>query len=859
MRFLFTTIVLFCLSAFSAWAQDNPVKYTWEAKSLGNNEYEVIFKAKIQDGWYTYSQFLESMDGPIPTSVNFESGNEEKIGKPTEKTSKADYKVSGFDEMFDMNITKYKHDLVITQKIKAKDPKKKVSGYLEFMTCDNTRCLPPTAVEFSFVPADLDKAGNDSKAETNTTTTPSNTTELPTPGVDNNKPVNWVINFTKVSDNEVDLVATATIAEGWYVYAQKLESADGPIPTSINFNEGISATEVSNVESTSVPANKIEGMDEVFKMKVTKYKHDFTITQRIKVQDPSKGVSGYLEFMTCDATKCMPPTGVDFMFSFGGGNTAAASTYGGTVKDGKFNPERPILISTNKNPVGKCEEVVGDALNGDMDVATMSWLTIFILGFGSGLLALLTPCVFPMIPMTVSLFSKGKKKKKGEEETPEEARKRKAEGMKNALTFGASIIVIYVSLGLLITLSFGADALNLLSTHWLMNTIFFVLFSVFAFSFFGYFEITLPASLVNKVDAASSKGGLIGTFFGAFSIALVSFSCTGPIVGTLLVQAAVNGGVVGPTIGMLGFSVGLALPFTLFAAFPHWLQSLPNSGSWMTSMKVILGFLELALGLKFLSTADLTEHWGIMPYELFVGLWALIFGLMTLYLFGLIRFPHDNPMEKISAARKGLGAFAAVVTISILSGFLTNSETNAFRTPFWLSGLAPSACYSYIKPCVSDSTDVDFKFSDHCPPGINQCFDDYDEAMRYAQKVNKPVLVDFTGYGCVNCRKMEENVWIDPVVKKMLNEDYVLVSLYVDDRKKLDQILEAPDGTKIRNVGNKWAAFQKVNFEQQAQPYYVLVSPDEKVLNQPRAYTPDIPTYTAFLQCGLKTFEGMKK
>lgn len=847
---------MFCLSIFNLWAQDNPVNYSWEAKPLGNNEYEIIFKAKIKDGWYTYSQFLESMDGPIPTSVNFESNNEEKVGKPTEKTSKADYKVAGFDEMFDMNITKYKHDLTITQKIKAKDPKKAVSGYLEFMTCDNTRCMPPASVEFSFVPADLDKKNG--KAETTTVTTPSTNTTIdnPSPGANNGQPVTWVFNFKKVSDNEVDLVATATIAEGWYVYSQKLPSADGPVATSINFNPGATATEVSNVESTSVPENKLQGMDEVFKMEVTKYKHDFTITKRIKVTDPTKDITGFLEFMTCDASKCMPPTPVEFTFSFSGGKSA--STYGGTVVDGKFNPERPVLISTNKKPLGNCETAEGEAISGDMDVATMSWLTIFILGFGSGLVALLTPCVFPMIPMTVSLFSKGKKKKKGEEETVEEARQRKMEGIKNALTFGASIIVIYVTLGMAITLIFGEDALNQLSTNWLMNTIFFVLFSVFAFSFFGYFEITLPASLVNKVDAASNKGGLIGTFFGAFSIALVSFSCTGPIIGSLL-AAAVSSGPIAPTIGMLGFSIGLALPFTLFAAFPHWLQSLPNSGSWMTSMKVILGFLELALGLKFLSTADLTEHWGILPYELFVGLWALIFGAMTLYLFGLIRFPHDNPMQKISNARKGLGVFAGILTISILSGFLTNSQTNAFRTPFWLSGLAPSACYSYVKPCNNEATDADFKFSDHCPPGINQCFDDYDEAMRYAQKVNKPVLIDFTGYGCVNCRWMEEHIWIDSTVNKMLNDDYVLVSLYVDDRKKLDQILEAPDGSKVRNVGNKWAAFQNVNFSTQTQPYYVLVSTDEKVLNQPRGYTPELQTYTAFLKCGLKTFSELKK
>lgn len=850
MRVLFSALFLYCLTSFSLWAQDSPVKYTWEAKSLGGNEYELVFKAKIQDGWYTYSQYLESEDGPIPTTVNFESNNETKVGKSTEETSKPAYKVSGFDEMFDMNITKYKKNLLIKQKIKVKDVNKAVAGYLEYMTCDDTRCMPPTAVEFSFVPAKLVGAArndqvdatpteNETPTEDKTTAETGNTSvDEEHPMVDQNTPVTWAINFTKISENEVDLVATATIGDGWYVYSQTLESEDGPIATTINFEGEAVVEEVSNVERASAPENKLKIMDEVFDMELTKYKHDFTITQRLKVKDPSKPIVGYLNYMTCDATKCMPPTDVEFKYEFENGGSTGIEN--GTTTGDTFNPTRAKLVATNAAPIGKCEGEVGETVNNNIDVAGMSLWTIFMLGFGGGLLALLTPCVFPMIPMTVSLFSKGKKSK--------------SEGIKNALIFGASIIVIYVALGLAITLTFGENALNLLSTHWLMNLTFFALFSIFAFSFFGYFEITLPSSWANKADQASMKGGLLGTFFGAFSIALVSFSCTGPIVGTLLVQAAVNGGVIGPTVGMLGFSVALALPFTLFAAFPSWLQSLPNSGGWMTSMKVVLGFLELALGLKFLSTADLTEHWGILPYELFIGLWAIIFLGMTLYLFGLIRFPHDNPNAKISGTRKALGAFSGLLTLSILSGFMTNPQTNAFKTPFWLSGLAPSACYSYIKPCHTPTENSEFKFSDHCPPGINQCFDDYDEALRYAKSVNKPVLIDFTGYGCVNCRRMEENVWIDKKINKILNEDYVLVSLYVDDRKKLDQVLKTPDGTKIRTVGNKWAAFQKVNFERASQPYYVLVTPDEEVLNKPRAYTPDIPTYKGFLECGLKTF-----
>jgi len=844
---LLQTILLVVFTTLSLFAQD-PVKWKTSFKHLDGKEYELTFKAKIQDGWYTYSQFI-SDDGPVPTSINFESGNEEKVGKATETTSKASYKIAGHDEMFDMEIIKYKKDLTIKQKISVLDPNKKVTGYLEFMTCDDTRCMPPTAVEFSFNPIDFVKAdpsstkendqGNTDKVETEeevpTETVETNTTEdeqnnglAATPT--DNKPVVWAINFEKIDEDEVKLIAKAAIADGWYLYSQKLEGDDGPLPTTISFEEGIEVEVINNEENASTPSYKVAGHDEMFDMEIIKYKHDLTIVQHLKAKDPTKPIKGFLEFMTCDDTKCMPPTLEEFAFSFSGDLTVSAKEEtNGTVVGNKFNPIRPTLIKTNKSPIGNCDGTTGDKVENDDKVVGMSWLAIFLAGFGGGLLALLTPCVFPMIPMTVSLFSKGKKKSN-------------AEGITNALIFGASIIVIYVSLGLIITFAFGADALNQLSTHWLMNLAFFLLFTIFAISFFGYFEIQLPASWANKADQASMRGGLIGSFFGAFSIALVSFSCTGPIVGTLLVQAAVNGGIGGPAIGMLGFSIALALPFTLFAAFPSWLQSLPNSGGWMTTMKVVLGFLELALGLKFLSTADLTEHWGILPYEAFIGLWAVIFGAMTLYLFGFIRFPHDNPMAKISTQRKLFAGLTGLFTIYILSGFMTNSK-GTFVTPSLLSGLAPAACYSYILPC-------------DCPANLDECFHDYDEALKHAKKVNKPLFIDFTGYGCVNCRKMEENVWIEKEVNDLIRDEYVLVSLYVDDREKLPQTLEGPNGRKIRNVGNKWAVFQEVNFDRQSQPYYVLVNTKEEVLNKPVGYTPDVDTYKAFLECGVTQFKA---
>lgn len=846
-QILFSWLII-CGTALVAAAQQNPVTWTWKATHLQGEEYQITFKAKINDGWYTYSQFIGD-DGPVPTSINYDSDNQTVVGKATEKTSKPAYKVEGFDKMFDMDIIKYKHDLTIQQTIKVKDASKEVVGYMTYMTCDNEQCRPPTDVEFSFMPSSLiqktaaDPTTDQANAPPVTTEEPTppttetttatetvveqvpETTTSPTTTVNNEMPVSWLIEFNKINDLEFDMIATATIAEGWYVYSQVLESEDGPLATFVEINKEIEV--VTDVETASQPAYKVEGFDKMFEMNVTKYKHDFTITKRLKVTDTTKVIKGFLEYMTCNDEQCRPPTAVEFSY-YVNGEPADMAKFEGTVQGDQFNPVRPTLQATNIKPVGACEGTDGNILKADKRVASMGLWAIFLAGFGGGLIALLTPCVFPMIPMTVSLFSKGKDKKKGD-------------GIKNALLFGASIVVIYVSLGLIITAVFGADALNQFSTHWLTNLAFFLLFTVFAISFFGYFEITLPSSWANKANSASMKGGLIGTFFGAFSIALVSFSCTGPIIGTLIVQA-INIGYGGPAIGMLGFSLALALPFTLFAAFPSWLQSLPSSGSWMTSMKVVLGFVELALGLKFLSVADLTEGWGILPYEAFVGLWGVIFIAMGLYLFGVIVFPHDAKGAKISNGRKALGVASFGFAVYVLTGFMSNSD-DTFVTPNLLSGLAPPVCYSYIKPC-------------DCPATLEECFKDYDEALAYAKKVNKPILIDFTGHGCVNCRRMEDLVWTKPAINDIIRNEYVLVSLYVDDRKKLDKTLIGPDGRKIRNVGNKWALFEEVNFNKQSQPYYALINTKEEVLNRPKAYTPDVEEYKAFLECGVEQFKA---
>jgi thiol:disulfide interchange protein DsbD len=498
------------------------------------------------------------------------------------------------------------------------------------------------------------------------------------------------------------------------------------------------------------------------------------------------------------------------------------STNSGTIAKGI---ERPKIKESLAKAIAS-----GDCATEELQQDMNLWM-IFIFGFLGGLFALLTPCVFPMVPLTVAFFTKRSKSR--------------AEGIKNALIYGLSIIVIYVALGMSITIIFGDNALNWLSTHWIPNTLFFVLFVAFAISFFGYYDIKLPSSWSNNTDRAADRGGLLGIFFMAFTLSLVSFSCTGPIIGTLLVQAA-EGGRLAPAIGMFGFAFALALPFGLFSAFPGWLNSLPKSGGWMNTVKVVLGFVELALAFKFLSKADLTMHWGILKYESFMAVTVICAVAMGLYLLGLIKFPHDDKNEKVGIPRFALGLLSIALGVYLAGGFMTNPNTKTYSTPALMSGIAPPACYSYFCPC-------------ECPAGIQQCFKDYEAGVAYAKSVNKPIMIDFTGHGCENCRKMEDNVWVNKEINKYLNEDYVLISLYVDDREKLKTVETAPDGSKIRNVGNKWAAFERVNFAQQSQPLYVLMAPDETVLNAPRGNTPDIKTYKEFLQCGLDKYEKLKK
>ena len=844
---LILTTLFFSLNAFSQPL--NPVKWSWEAKQVSENEFDLIYTAKIQDGWYLYSQYLEGEDGPIPTSFNYEGTDGfEFVGKNAE--SKENRK-EGHDPMFDMNIVKYSKKATFTQRVKLKGESATVAGYLEFMTCDNERCLPPKEVDYSFdlaaksaetavetepakeekqpekiTPVEVEKTQVEEAANEAITSTTNEGGPL--------NPVKWSWESKEVSEGEYDLVFSAKIQDGWYLYSQYLEGEDGPIPTSFMFDSENFEKVGKNEESSEY---RKEGHDPMFDMNIVKFSKEVSFTQRVKITDASQPITGYLEYMTCDDSRCLPPKEVDFKFNLSGESETAANEESEIPTVTKFKTEgTPIHATFNYDLAGSdcsTEEAPVEEEKSNF------WL-IFLLGIGGGLVALLTPCVFPMIPLTVSFFTNSSKDR--------------ASGIRNALTYGASIIVIYVLLGMVITGIFGADALNLLSTDAWFNIFFAVLFIVFAFSFFGYFEITLPSSWSNKTDQAADKGGLLGIFFMAFTLSLVSFSCTGPIIGTLLVETATGGSdaalfgriPLGPLVGMLGFSVALALPFGLFAAFPSWLNSLPKSGGWMTSVKVTLGFVEIALALKFLSIADLTMGWKIMPYEAFVGLWVLCALGLAAYYLSLIRFPHDNPNEKPSGTKKVLAGAMVAFALYLASGFQYSDRSETFVTPNLLSGLAPPAGHSYIYP-------------KKCPLNI-ECFKDYYEGLAHAKKVGKPILLDFTGHGCVNCRRMEDQVWGESGIFELINDDYVLISLYVDDRKKLDETYISPiDGRTRRLVGNKWADFEQIHFNRLSQPYYVLIDNDETVLNKPKAYTPDKAEYQAFLECGLDRFKEKQR
>lgn len=852
-------LVFFSINSYGQLLE--PVKWVFSEEKVSEDEYILTFTAKIEDEWTVYSQHT-SEGGPVPTTITYEKSEAvDFLGKNVE----SGHKKEGFDKMFNIDVVKFlgDKDYVIKQRVKKKG-EGPVSGYLTFMTCNDKTCLPPTDVDFSFAlkgsSGDKSKASSEKKNDkSSSSVTPqaSETKDIaqsaavvkksePAPSFQVNTgdvqqssgildPVKWAWTYDKQEDGSYLAQYTATIEKGWTVYSQHT-GEDGPVPTSITYtNEG----DLASIGTAEESGYKKKGPDPYFdNVVVVKYLSDkpFTLTQKLKLKEGvSKDIEGYLTYMACNDKTCLPPTDVDFSFPTGSGKTSSENTMSlaTTTVDGKVDQKRKELIETFNNPSGGC----GD---GSSSENRKSLLWLFFAGILGGFAALLTPCVFPMIPITVSFFTKDTKRK----------------GWMNGLIYAISIIVIYVILGLLITVLLGPEALNALSTSWIANVLFFIIFIVFAFSFFGFYEITLPSSWTTKTDTMADKGGLLGIFFMATTLALVSFSCTGPIVGSALVAAA-NGGIIGPLVVMLGFSIALSLPFGLFAAFPAWLNSLPKSGSWMNSVKVVLGFLEVGFAFKFLSTADLTQHWGFLRYELFMLILIVVCILIALYLFGFIKFPHDSPIKKLSTMRKSIATIFGLLAVYLCFGFTKNPDTGIYNSLWLTSGFSPPVNYNYFleKGKLNESIAAKYPSYTKCANNID-CFKDYFEGMEYARESGKPGFVDFTGHGCQNCRRTEDNIWVDDKVRKMLNDDVVLISLYVDDRTPLEKpFVSIQDDKKKRTVGAKWADFQVVNFQQNSQPLYIMVTPDEQVITTPRGYEDGIEEYADYLSCGIDWFK----
>jgi len=670
-------------------------------------------------------------------------------------------------------------------------------------------------------------------------------------------PVSW--KSTAETANGTELRFTANIQEHWHLYSPDMEPG-GPIPTTLAI-EPSDAFAINGQLLASKPATKL--YDSLFMMEIQYYDHSVTLTQKLdRKTDDAFVVKGSIEYMTCDDSRCLPPEIYEFELAVPARKTGVAVS-------------KPVVALPEEEPVATTETIeekdvptagtqnisvepkpatdsamhatrvqeANEALPENPADASVWW--IFIAGFLGGLLALLTPCVFPMVPMTVSVFMK---------------MGGKGSGLRNALLYGVSIIVLYVSLGLAVTVIFGADALNALSTHPVFNLVFFVLLVTFAAAFLGAFEMQLPTSWANFFDSkVDSSTGFLSILFMAFTLALVSFSCTGPIIGTLLVEAAVSGNTLSPLVGMFGFSLALALPFTIFAMFPSMLSTLPRSGGWLNSVKVVLGFLELAFAFKFLSTADLVAHWGILPRELFLAIWIVIFAMLGFYLLGKLQLSHDSPLESISVVRLFLAISSFVFALWMVPGMWGAPLTPISAFPPALSSQEFKLGQSHLY-AANSQTHESRKYAElfHCPDGID-CYFDLDEALAASKKEDKPLLIDFTGHGCVNCRKMEAAVLSDQAVKQSLADSYIVVSLYVDDRTELPQAeqKEIEIGgvvKKIRTLGNKWSAYQTVNYQSNSQPFYVIVDSDGKKIVEPTAYDLSIPNYLEFLKQGASAY-----
>jgi len=652
------------------------------------------------------------------------------------------------------------------------------------------------------------------------------------------EPAKSTIKLVDKGNGEVELTTTFKIDPTWHVYDINIPDG-GPMPTSLSIENLKGATKVGSFKAINSKLKK--KYDDIFQMEVGYYENEVTFVQRLRVTDKTAfTIEGDLRGQVCSEIdgQCIP---IKLDINYTSKDLPPTLTASASKEESKTeqpveqSEDEPIatdsLIQSTPTQVpidkaGLWTPVIEElrAYGAVGDTTDESILFIFISGFLWGFVALLTPCVWPMIPMTVSFFLKRNKKNKGK-------------AIKDAITYGLGIIVIYVTLGMIISAIFGPSALNDMSTSAVFNLIFFALLVVFAISFLGGFEMVLPSSWTNKMDQkADSTTGIISIFFMAFTLALVSFSCTGPLIGTLLVQAFASGNIIAPAVGMFGFALALAIPFSLFAIFPSWLESMPRSGGWLNSVKVVLGFLELALALKFLSVADLAYGWGILDREVFLVLWIVIFALLGVYLLGKLKLPHDSDLKHVSVPRLFLAIISFAFAIYMISGL-------------WGAPLKSISAFS--PPLFTQDFNL-YKGEVHAK------FDDYEAGMEYARKNNKPVMIDFSGYGCVNCRKMEASVWTDARVKDLLEKDYVLITLMVDDKKKLPEVMEVEENgriSKLKTVGDKWSYLQRHKFGTNSQPYYVLLDTEGKPIGKSYAYDEDVDKYIQFLNQGLNNFK----
>ena len=675
-------------------------------------------------------------------------------------------------------------------------------------------------------------------------------------------PVHFSVQQKQVSPTEVEVIFTAKIDQGWHVYSTNLP-ADGPTSASLHVDKAEGLTPVGKLTTRGKELNVY---DKTFEMKLRYFENSVGFVQRYKITAKTYSIKGYLEYGACNDEMCLPPTQVEFNFKGNGPASAPAATPTAASAENEKTTTAATdvaadglsaLTTMGADTAKKADVLPADtagtvqqastqvnadvnlwkpvtkelsAFNSTKDSTNSSLWSIFFMGILGGFIALLTPCVWPIIPMTVSFFLK-------------RAKDDRKKGIRDAVTYGLSIIVIYMALATIVTWAFGPQKLNELATNAPFNVFFFLLLVVFAFSFFGWFELRLPSSWGNAVDnKASATTGILSIFLMAFTLSLVSFSCTAPVVGLLLVQAATSGDWVAPAVGMFGFALALALPFTFFALFPSLLKQAPKSGSWMNMIKVVLGFIELAFSLKFLSVADLAYGWHILDRETFLSIWIVLFGLLGLYLIGKLKFPHDDLEQKampVPAIMLGLCSLAFSV--------------------YMLPGLwgAPCKAVSAFAPPINTQ---DFNLA---PQTVHAAYTDYDEGMRAAAAAGKPVLIDFTGFGCVNCRKMEASVWTDSRVAEKLNKDYVLISLYVDDKTPLKQPVEVklPDGTSrtLRTIGDKWSYLEQTKFGYLAQPFYVPLDNAGKPLNGSFSFKEDVPAYLEFLDKGLENYHAKQQ